>query len=91
MEDPVFCCSVTQLCMTVWDPTDYSTPGFTVLHHLPDRAQTHIHQVSDAIQPPRPLSFPSRPAFNLSQGVYSGQYFDARSQLIRKDPDAGKD
>jgi len=44
-----------------------STPGFPVLHHLPEFAQTHVHQVSDAIQPSHPLSTPSPPAFNLSQ------------------------
>ena len=46
---------------------DYSTPGLTVHHHLPELAQTHVHQVSDAIQPSHPLSSPSPFAFNLSQ------------------------
>ena len=46
---------------------DCSTPGFPVLHHLPDFTQTHVHRVSDAIQPSHPLSSPSPPAFNLSQ------------------------
>ena len=46
---------------------DYSTPGFPVLHCLPEFAQTHVHQVSDAIQPSQPLSSPSPPAFNLSR------------------------
>ena len=45
---------------------DCSMPGFPVRHHLLEFAQTH-HQVSDAIQPPHPLSSPSPPAFNLSQ------------------------
>ena len=44
---------------------DYSTRGFPVHHQLPELAQTHIHQVSDAIQPPRPLLSPS-PSFNIS-------------------------
>ena len=48
-------------------PMDCSTPGFLVLHHLPELAQTHVHWVSDAIQPSHPLSSPSPPAFNLSQ------------------------
>ena len=43
-----------------------STPGFPVLHHLLELAQTHIHWVSDAIQPSCPLSSPSPPVFNLS-------------------------
>ena len=48
------CCSVTQLCPTLWDPTDCSTPGFFVLHCLPELAQTHVHWVSGAIQPSDP-------------------------------------
>ena len=48
-------------------PMDCSTPRFPVLYHLPEFAQTHIHWVSNAIQPSRPLSSPSPPAFNLSQ------------------------
>ena len=42
-------------------------PGFPVLHHFPELAQTHVHWISDAIQPPHLLSSPSPPAFNLSQ------------------------
>ena len=48
-------------------PMDYSIPGFPVLHHLQEHAQTHVHWVSDAIQPSHPLSSPSPPAFNHSQ------------------------
>ena len=59
--------SVTQSCLTLWDPMDYSTPGFPVHHQLPELIQTHVHWVSDAIQPSHPLSSPSPPAFNLSQ------------------------
>ena len=46
---------------------DCSTRGFPVRHQLPELAQTHVHRVSDAIQPSHPLLFPSLPAFNLSQ------------------------
>ena len=46
---------------------DRSMPGFPVHHQLPELAQTHVHRVSDAIQPSRPLSSPSPLAFNLSQ------------------------
>ena len=42
---------------------DCGTPGFPVLHHLLELAQTHVHQASDAIQPSHPLSSPSFPAF----------------------------
>ena len=59
--------SVAQSCLTLCDPMDCSTPGLPVHHQLPELAQTHVHQVSDAIQSSHPLSSPSPPAFNLSQ------------------------
>ena len=52
-----------------------STPGFPVHPQLLELAQTHVCQVSDAIQPSRPLSSPSPPAFNLSQ--HQGQLFSS--------------
>ena len=45
---------------------DCSTPGHPVHHQLPEPAQTHVHQVSDAIKPSHPPSSPSPPVFNLS-------------------------
>ena len=60
-------CSVAQSCPTLCNPIDCSMPGFPVYHQLPEFAQTHVHQVGDAIQPSHPLSSPSPPAFNLSQ------------------------
>ena len=59
--------SVTQSCLTLCDPVDCNTPGLPVHHQFPEVAQTHVHWVGDAIQPPHPLSSPSPPAFNLSQ------------------------
>ena len=59
--------SVAQLCLTLCNPTDCSTPGFPVHQQLPELAQAQVHRVSDAIQPSHPLSSPSPPAFNLSQ------------------------
>ena len=53
--------------MSDWDPVDCSKPGFLVHHQLLKLAQTHVHWVSDAIQPFHPLLSPSPPAFNLSQ------------------------
>ena len=47
-------------------PMDYSTPGFPVHHQLPEFTQTHVHHVSDTIQPSHPLSSPSPPALSLS-------------------------
>ena len=46
---------------------NHSTPGLPVHHQLPEPTQTHVHWVSDAIQPSHPLLSPSPPAFNLSQ------------------------
>ena len=43
------CCSVTKLYLTLCDPMNSSTPGFPVLHHLLEFAQTHVHRFSDAI------------------------------------------
>ena len=64
-----YCCcfSVAQSRLTLCNPMDCSTPGFPVLHHLPEFTQTHIRWINDAIQPSHPLSSPSPPAFNLSQ------------------------
>ena len=59
--------SVTQSCLSLWDPIDCSTPGLPVHHQLSEFTQTHVHWVSDAIQPPHPLLSPSPPTFNLSQ------------------------
>ena len=59
--------SVTQSCPTLCNPMDCSTPGLPVHHQLLEPTQTHVHWVGDAIQPSRPLSSPSPPAFNLSQ------------------------
>ena len=59
--------SVTQSCLTLCNPMDYSMPGFPVYPQLPELAQTHVHRVGDAIQSSHPLSSPPPPAFNLSQ------------------------
>ena len=59
--------SVAQSCPTLCNPMNLSTPGLPVHHQLPEFTQTHIHRVSDAIQPPHPLSSPSPPAPNPSQ------------------------
>ena len=58
---------VTQWCPTLCDLMDYSMPDFSVHHQLQEYTQTHVHCVSDAIQPSHPLSPPSPPALNLSQ------------------------
>ena len=61
--------SVAQSCQTLCNPMNHSTPG---LHHqLPEFTQTHVHWVSDAIQPSHPLWSASPPALNLSQHQFS--------------------
>ena len=59
--------SVAQSGLTLCNPINRSTPGLPVHHQLPESTQTHIHCVSDAIQPSHPLSSPSPLALNLSQ------------------------
>ena len=59
--------SVTQSCPTLCDPMNRSMPGLPLHHQLPEFTQTHVHRVSDAIQPSHPLSSPSPPAPNPSQ------------------------
>ena len=55
-------------CLTLCDPMNRSTPGLPVHHQLPEFTQTHIHRVSDTIQPSHPLSspFPPAPEFVLT-------------------------
>ena len=75
--------SVAQLCQTFCDAMDWSMPGFPVYHQLPELAQTHVHQVSDAIQPRYPLSFPSPPAFSLSQHQGLFQWVSSSHQMAK--------
>jgi len=65
--DSVQFSSVSQSCPTLCDPMNHSTPGLPVHHQLLEFTQTHVHRVSDAIQPSHPLSSPSPPAPNPSQ------------------------
>ena len=60
-----------------------STPGFPVHHQLLELAQTHIHQVSDAIQPSHLLPSPSPPAFNLSQHQSLFQWVSSSYQVAK--------
>ena len=59
--------SVAQLCPTLCNPMNRSTPGLPVFHQLLEFTQTHVHPVGDAIQPSHPLSSPFPPAPNTSQ------------------------
>ena len=55
----------------------------SVLHHLPEFAQTHVHQVGDAIQPSHSLSSPSPPALNLSQHQGLSQWVSSSHQVAK--------
>ena len=59
--------SVAQSCPTLCNPVDCSMPGLPVHHQFLEFTQTHVHWVSDVIQPSHPLLSPSPPAFNLCQ------------------------
>ena len=61
VKDSVQFSSVTQSCLTLCDPMDCSTPGLSAHHQLLEFTQTHVHRVSDAIQPSHPLSSPLLP------------------------------
>ena len=75
--------SVTQSCPTLWDPMNRSTPGLPVHHQLPEFNQTHIHRVSDAIQPSHSLSSPSPPAPNPSQNQSLFQWVNSSSEVAK--------
>ena len=73
--------SVAQSCLTLCDPMNRSTPGLPVHHQLLEFTQTHVHRLSDAIQPSHPLSSPSSPAPNPYQQLFSNE-----STLCRRWP-----
>ena len=66
--------SVAQSCPTLCDPMNRSTPGLPIHHQLPEFTQTHVHRVSDAIQPSHPLSSPSPlPPIPPSISIFSNE------------------
>ena len=75
--------SVAQSCPTLCNPTNHSTPGLPVHHHLLEFTQTHVHQVGDAIQPSHPLLSPSPPAPNPSQHQGLFQWVRSSHQLAK--------
>ena len=80
---PVQFSSVAQSCLTVCDPMNRSMPGLPVHHQLPEFAQTHVHRVSDAIQPSHPLSSPSPPAPNPSQHQSLFQWVNSSHEVAK--------
>ena len=74
--------SIVQLCPTLCNPMNHSTPGLPVHHQLPESTQTHVHWISDAIQPSHPRLSPS-PAFNLSQHHGLFQWVSSSHQVAK--------
>ena len=75
--------SVAQSCPTLYNPMGCTTPGLLVHHQLQEFTQTHVHWVSDAIQPSHPLSSPSPPAFNHSQHQGLFQWVSSLHQVAK--------
>ena len=75
--------SVAQSCPTFCDPMDCSMPGLPAHHQLPEFTQTHVHRVSDAIQPSHPLSSPSPPAPNPSQHQGLFQWVNSSHEVAK--------
>ena len=77
------CSSVAKSCQTLCNPMNCSMPGFPVLHYLLEFAQTHVHCVSNAIQPSHALLAPSPPALNLSQHQDLFQWVGSAHQVAK--------
>ena len=75
--------SVTKSCPTLCNSIDCSTPGFPVVHCLPEFAQIQVHWVSDVIQPSHPLSSSFPPALNLSQHQGLFQWVGSSHQVAK--------
>ena len=75
--------SVAQSCPTLCNPMNCSTPGLPVHHHLPEFTQTHVHRVSDAIQPSHPRSSPSPPVPNPSQPQSLFQWVNSSHEVAK--------
>ena len=75
-----FSCSVMSDCLR---PVNCSTPGLPVHHQLPEFAQTHVHQVSDAIQPSHPLLSPSPPVPSPSQHQSLFQLVNSSHEVVK--------
>ena len=75
--------SVAQSCLNLCDPMNHSTPGLPAHHQLPEFTQTHVHWVSDAIQPSHPLSSPFPPALNPCQHQSLFQWVNSSHEVAK--------
>ena len=74
--------SVSQSCLTLYNPMDCSMPGFPDQHQLLELAQTRVHCIGEAIQPSHPLASPSPPAFPTSGSLPMSRFFTSGGQSI---------
>ena len=74
---------VLQLCPTLCNPMNRSTPAIPIHHQLPEFTQTHVHRIDDAIQPSHPLSSPSPPAPNPSQHQGLIQWVNPSHEVVK--------
>ena len=79
--------SVAQSCPTLCDPMNRSMPGLPVHHQFPEFTQTHVHRVSDTIQPSHPLSSPFPPGFHPSQHWSLFQWVNSSHEVAKVDSD----
>ena len=75
--------SGAQSCPTLCDPINHSMPGLPVNHQLPEFTQTHVHRVSDAIQPSHPRSSPSPPAHSPSKHQCLFQWVNSSHEVAK--------
>ena len=80
---PECCHLVTLSCQALYDSMGWRSPGFPVLHYLPEFAQSHVHWVDDTIQPSHPLLPSSLLAFNLSQNQGLFQWIISSHQVAK--------
>ena len=76
-------CSVAKSCPALWDPMNWRTPGFSVLHYLQEFAEPHGHWDGEVIQPSHPLFFPSPPVLSLSQDQGVFQWVSSLHQVAK--------
>ena len=75
--------SVTQSCLILCDHMNHSMPALPVHHQLPEFTQTHVHRVSDSIQPSHSPSSPSPPAPNPSQNQTLFQWVNSSHEVVK--------
>ena len=78
-----YCCPASKLCPTLCNPMNCSMPAFPVLHYFPEFAKTHVHWVSDALQPSHPLLHTCNAGNNTKRKWWKTQSWKGRGKLVR--------